>query len=97
MKRGMSIEYLKCRADLNFEVDFGVNGAIGAIVTKCDLILFRYRIVFIFNIFFLYASCPFKYCSLHVDDVIRLAMMIVYDGTTESVHHYYSYVCIVSG
>ena len=42
MKRGMSIEYLKCRAlraDLNFEVDFGVYGAIGAIVTKWDLIL----------------------------------------------------------
>ena len=34
MKRGMTIEYLKCRADLNFEVDFGVNGAIGAI--DCD-------------------------------------------------------------
>ena len=33
----MTIEYLKCRAlraDLNFEVDFGVNGAIGAIVTS---------------------------------------------------------------
>ena len=38
MKRGMTIEYLKCRVDLNFEVDFGVNGAIGAIVTKWDLI-----------------------------------------------------------
>ena len=25
-----------CRADLNFEVDFGVNGAIGTIVTKWD-------------------------------------------------------------
>ena len=40
MKRGMTIEYLKCRAlraDLNFEVDFGVNDAI---VTKWDLILF---------------------------------------------------------
>ena len=24
MKRRMTIEYLKCRADLNFEVDFGV-------------------------------------------------------------------------
>ena len=31
---------VKCRADLNFEVDFGVNSAIGAIVTKWDLILF---------------------------------------------------------
>ena len=29
MKRGMTFEYLMCRADLNFEVDFGVNGAIG--------------------------------------------------------------------
>ena len=41
MKRGMTIKYLKCRADLNFEVDFGVNGIIGAIVTKWDLILFE--------------------------------------------------------
>ena len=43
MNRGMIIDYLKCRAlraDLDFEVDFGVNGAIGAIVTKWDLILF---------------------------------------------------------
>ena len=40
MKRGMNIEYLKCRADLNFEVDFGVNGAIGTIVTEWDLIAF---------------------------------------------------------
>ena len=36
MKRGMTIEYLKCRADLNFKIDFGVNGAIGAIVIKWD-------------------------------------------------------------
>ena len=40
MKRGMTIEYLKGSADLNFEVDFGVNGAIGTILTKWDLILF---------------------------------------------------------
>ena len=40
MKRGMTIEYLKCRADLNFEVDFEVNGAIGTIVTKWDLMVF---------------------------------------------------------
>ena len=39
MKRGMTIEYLMCKADLNFEVDFGVNGAIGTIVTKWDLIV----------------------------------------------------------
>ena len=40
MKRGMTIEYLKYIADLNFEVDFGANDAIGTIVTKWDLILF---------------------------------------------------------
>ena len=39
MKRGMTIEYLTCGTDLNFEVDFGVNGAIGTIVTKWDLIV----------------------------------------------------------
>ena len=36
----MTIKYLKCIADLNFEVDFGVSDAIGTIVTKWDLILF---------------------------------------------------------
>ena len=42
IERGMTIEYLKYRADLNFEANFGVNGVIGTIVTitKCDLILF---------------------------------------------------------
>ena len=40
MKRVMTFEYLECRADLNFEVDFGVNGATGTIVTKWDHILF---------------------------------------------------------
>ena len=40
MKRGMTFEYLMCRADLKFEVDFGVNGATGTIVTKWDLIVF---------------------------------------------------------
>ena len=34
MKLGVTIEYLKYRADLNFEADFGVNCAIGTIVTK---------------------------------------------------------------
>ena len=32
MNHEMTIEYLKCRADLNFKVDFRVNGAIGTIV-----------------------------------------------------------------
>ena len=40
MKNGMTIEYLKCRADLNFEVDFRENGAACTIVTKWNLILF---------------------------------------------------------
>ena len=40
MKRQMTIEYLMCRADLNFEVDFGVNVAISTIVTKWDLLVF---------------------------------------------------------
>ena len=44
MKRGMTIEYLKtlvkCGKDLNFEVDFRVNDAIGTIVTKWNVILF---------------------------------------------------------
>ena len=39
MKRGMTIGYLMCRADLNFEVDFGVNDATGTILTKWDLIV----------------------------------------------------------
>ena len=41
MKHGMTIEYLKCRSDLNFEVDFRVNGAIVTIAAKWDLILFE--------------------------------------------------------
>ena len=41
MKRGMTIEYLKCRKDLNFEVDFRVNDVIGTTVTKWNVILFE--------------------------------------------------------
>ena len=37
MKRGMTFEDPKCRVNLNFEVDFGVNDAIDAIVIKWDL------------------------------------------------------------
>ena len=58
MKRGMTIEYLKCRKGLNFEVDFRVNDVIGTIVTKWNVILFEQWFVFIHNIFFL-----FKYAS----------------------------------
>ena len=34
MKHEMTIKYLKCRANLNFEVDFRVNSAISMIATK---------------------------------------------------------------
>ena len=50
MKCGMTIEYLKCRKDLNFEVDFRINSIVyfalyiaynqGTFVTKWDVILF---------------------------------------------------------
>ena len=40
MKRGMTIEYLKCRKDLNFEVDFRVNDVIGTTVIKWNGVLF---------------------------------------------------------
>ena len=64
MNCGMTFEYLNCRADLNFEVDFGVNGAIKTIVTKWDLILFGEWIVFIHIVFFFfflkYASFAFR-------------------------------------
>ena len=46
MKAGMTIEYLTCRANLNFEVDFGANGAISTIVTKWDLILYSNNATF---------------------------------------------------
>ena len=58
MKRGMTIEYLKCRKDLNFEVDFRVNDVIGTIVTEWNVILLGQWFVIIHNIFFL-----FKYAS----------------------------------
>ena len=34
MKHGITIENLKCRADINFKVAFRVNDAIGTIVTS---------------------------------------------------------------
>ena len=67
MKRGMTIEYLKCRADLNFEVDFGVNGVTGTIVTKWDLIVFGYWIVLIHNFFLKYASSVFNFEFPEID------------------------------
>ena len=47
MKRGMTIEYLTCRAALNFEVDFRVNGAIwydcDQVVSYCIRIMNRFH------------------------------------------------------
>ena len=40
MKREMTIEYLKCRKNLNFEVDYRVNDVISTIVTEWNVILF---------------------------------------------------------
>ena len=65
MKHGMTIEYLKCRADLNFEVDFGENDLIGRILSNWDLIssdngLFSSIIL----LFFKYASYAFNAVNL---------------------------------
>ena len=37
----MTIEYLKCRKDLKFEVDFRVNDVIGTTVTKMECYFIR--------------------------------------------------------
>ena len=58
MKHGMTIEYLKCIADLNVEVGFGVNDAIATIVTKWDLILFVYNIISFINMQHMPLNCP---------------------------------------
>ena len=47
MKHGITIKYLKCKEDFNFKIDFGVNGVIGTMATKLELILFGKCIVFI--------------------------------------------------
>ena len=52
MEQGMTIKYLKYRADLNSEVDSIVNSATGTIVTKWDLSLLGKWIVFIHKIIF---------------------------------------------
>ena len=73
MKRGMTIEYLKCRKDLNFEVDFGVNDVIGTIVTEWNVILFGQWLVFIHNIFFCLNTHPmsltYRFSDTFLDDV----------------------------
>ena len=40
MKRGMTIEYLKCKKDPNYYIDFRVNVVVGTIVSEWDVILF---------------------------------------------------------
>ena len=40
MNFGMTVNYRKCRADLNSGVDSGLNGAIDTTVTKRDPIIF---------------------------------------------------------
>ena len=50
----MTIEYLECRADLNFEVNFRVNGAIGTIEAKWDLSLYRKWIGFVILNIYIY-------------------------------------------
>ena len=50
MKRGMTIEYLKCRADLNFEVDFGVNGAIAYTIVTIITTVFILLLTRLFGI-----------------------------------------------
>ena len=57
MKRGMTIEYLKCRKDLNFEVDFRMNDAI-----LFDNGLFSFIIYFFI---FKYASYAFNLQVVH--------------------------------
>ena len=54
----MAIEYLKCRANLHFEVDFRENRAICKNATKWDFVLFGIWIVFIHDIvIFLNTTC----------------------------------------
>ena len=55
MKRGMTIEYLKCRKDLNFEADFRVNDVIGTFVTKWVL-FYSDNGLFSFIIYFFYLN-----------------------------------------
>ena len=80
MKRGMTIEYLMCRADLNFEVDFGVNGAIGTIATKWDLIvsgsLYNSSFSSIINLFLNTLHSPLIMKSMFLKSKKHLAIII---------------------
>ena len=47
----MTDEYLNCSANLNLEVDIGVNGGIGTIVTKWDILFYSDSSLFSFKIY----------------------------------------------
>ena len=49
-KDGMTIEYLKCRACFNFEIEFRVNGTIARIATQVGSYIIRKMDRFIYNI-----------------------------------------------
>ena len=66
------IEYVKYRANFNVEVDVRVNGAIGTIVTKWDLILFGKWIVLIMIKSFFYPI------NMHLS-TFRLSFLRFYD------------------
>ena len=74
----MTIEYLKCRADLNFEVDFGVNGAIGAIVTKWDPICF----ILLLQYMSCYNTISLQSANVILCDFDILLHHITYDSPT---------------
>ena len=48
----MIIEYLKCRADFNFEIDYGLDSAIDMVVTGGILLYLENRIILIHCTFF---------------------------------------------
>ena len=65
MKYRMTIEHLKCRADLNFEVYFRVNSAIYAIPIQWDLMLFICYRSFLPITFFRYDHCIYNDPALY--------------------------------
>ena len=68
----MTIEYLKDRADLNFEVDFRVNGGIGTIATTRVLIysenglFYPCNIIIVFNKSEQYAFNTLNLCFFYL-------------------------------
>ena len=81
MNDGMTIEYLMSRTDLNFKVHFRVNSAIGAIVTKWDMILTGKWILFINNaVIFLHPNnMPLVLCLLCYKTVRQYKFLVILD------------------